>query len=106
MAHVNDGSMAITLGDARVLSKIDRSGMLASYLAPSQPSASIRLRIKVGDGAARLCFCGIGGSAMGAGWFPDYVNKNTDVMSSVISGENFQDGWMMTRSSLLLIFRQ
>ena len=87
MAHVNDGSMAITLGDAGVLSEIDRSGMLASISAlPSQLSASIRSRIKVGDGADRLCFCGIGGSAMGADVLTDYVNKNTDVMSSVIRG--------------------
>ncbi len=78
MAHVNDGSMAITLGDAGVLSEIDRSGMLASISAlPSQLSASIRSRIKVGDGADRLCFCGIGGSAMGADMFSQIMSIRT-----------------------------
>jgi len=81
----NQGLMSVTLDDVNALASLDPSNMLRQMVdLPSQLSASLSSKVTVEGSPRKLCFCGLGGSAMGADILCDHLERTAKVCSSVV----------------------
>ena len=85
MTAGNQGLMSVTLDDVNALASLDPSDMLRQMVdLPSQLSASLSSKVTVERSPRKLCFCGLGGSAMGADILCDHLERTAKVCSSVV----------------------
>lgn len=76
--------MPAILDDVTAMIGIDVSNMLGQIASmPQQLSSSLRSRINIEPGVERLCFCGLGGSAMGADILCDHLEMTSEVFGAV-----------------------
>jgi glucose/mannose-6-phosphate isomerase len=91
------------LDDVDALAKIDSVGMLRQMTAiADQLERSLSSEVRIGQGAEKLCLCGLGGSAMGADVLCDHMEKTSKVMASVIRDVTLP-GWVDHETLVILI---
>ncbi len=77
----------VLLDDISAISRLDEHDMLHQISDfPEQLKNATSLEIDIDVEADRVCFCGLGGSAMGADILSDYLSEQTLLVSSVSRG--------------------
>jgi len=79
--------MPESLGDLDRISKTDRSDMLGTIRGfPDQLRTSLSRSVKLRFEGDKVCFCGMGGSAMGGDILSEYLSERSEKVVSVVRG--------------------
>ena len=75
------------LGDLGRISRIDKSDMLGRIRSfPDQLRTSLSAQIRLRFDGDKVCFCGMGGSAIGGDILSEYLSERSETLLSVVRG--------------------
>jgi glucose/mannose-6-phosphate isomerase len=95
--------MSMAIDDVGAMSKIDRSGMLYQMSAlPNQLQQALKAQFSIAVDVEKVCFCGLGGSAMGGDILADHLRAHSKAVSMVVRDVSLP-AWVDERTLVIAI---